>query len=167
MPARALLNLARVHWFVPLAPVLLLIEYGFARSTDWVQAGPAEAAILFDLCLFVPFLYLLCYRRRLAGAALLVRAAALSLLGIYLASQLVPEQAQHLLPRLSWLRTAGLAVLILVELRLFAAILRMIFTGETSAEQVAARGGAPLWVARLMLLEARFWRALWRLIRGR
>jgi hypothetical protein len=167
MPARALLNLARVHWFVPLAPLLLLLETGFARSTDWSRAGPAEAAILFDLCLFAPFLYWLCYRRRLAGPALLMRAAALSLLGIYLASQLVPADAQQLLPRLSWLRTAGFAVLILIELRLFAAILKMVLAGEASAEQVATRGGTPIWVARLMLLEARFWRALWRLIRGR
>lgn len=167
MPARALLYLARVHWFVPLAAVLLMVETGFARSADWSRAGPAEAAILFDLCLFVPSLHWLCYRRRLARPALLMRTAALALLGLYLASQLVPADAQQLLARLWWLRPVGLAVLLLFELRLFAAILRLVLAGEASAEQVAARSGAPKWVARLMLLEARFWRALWRLIRGR
>ena len=167
MPAQPLPKLARLHWFVPLAPALLLIEFGFARSTDWSRPGPAEAAILFDLCLFVPLLYLLCYSGRLAWPALLMRAGALSLIGLYLTSKLVPAGAQQLLPHLSWLRAAGLAVLVLVELRILAAVVRMILSGDATVDQVTARSGAPYWVARLMLLEARFWRALWRLIRGR
>lgn len=167
MPARSLSRYAAEHWFVLLLPVLLLLEYGFARSTDWARPGAAEAAILFDLCLFVPGLFLLCYRRRLPVRTLLIRAAALSLLGLFVASQLVPVGAQGLLAHLSWLRPFGLAVLALVELSLFVALVRMVYSGAPNADQVAARTGTPVWIVRLMLLEARFWKAVWRLIRRR
>jgi hypothetical protein len=155
----------RSHWFVVLLPALLLIEYGFARSTDWTSDRVAEAAILFDLCLFVPLLYLLCYRQSLSVRALLVRSAALCLAGIYIASLLVPPEGQVLLDDLSLLRPAGLVVLALIELKLLIELVKLVFSGRTTAEEIAARSGAPEWVARLMMLEARFWKALWALIR--
>ena len=163
--ARPLLKQARAHWFLPLLAALLLVEYGFARSTDWSSDGVAEAAILFDLCLFVPGLYLLCYRGRIRGRALIVRTAALALAGLYLASLLVPARGQVLLLQLSWLRPIGLAVLALIELKLLIEIVKLVFSGGSTAAEVAARSGAPLWVARLMFLEARLWKALWALIR--
>jgi hypothetical protein len=167
MPAQQMLTLAKLHWFTLLLPALLLIELAFARSTDWSRPGLAEAAILFDLCVFVPLLYLLCYRRRLAISPLLMRAAGLALLGMFLASHLVPQGAQQFLPHFTGLRLVGLVLLSLVELWLFTAILRIIFSADATAERITASSGAPRWIARLMLLEARFWRALWRLIRRR
>ncbi len=158
---------ARRHWFVPLLALLLVIETAFARATDWPNDGVAEAAILFDMCLFVPALYALCYRRRLALRPLLIRTFALAFLGIYIASTLVPPDAQVLIADLAWARTAGWGVLALVELWILVAVLKLVFGGGATAEQVAERSGAPAWVARLMLLEARFWKALWSFVRGR
>ena len=157
---------ARQHWFALVAALLLILEYGFARTTQWNGPDPAEAAILFDLCLFVPFLHWLCYRRQLPTQALMIRTFALSLSGLYLATWLVPPEAQSLLTHLSWLRPIGLAALTLIELKLLIEIVRLAFSGGTSSE-VSARTGAPEWIARLMLLEARFWKAVWRIIRGR
>jgi hypothetical protein len=157
---------ARTHWFVMLLPFLLLVEYGFARSTDWSRPGAAEFAILFDLCLFVPFLYFLCYRGRLATRALLLRSAALLLAGIWLATWLVPPEGRSMLDQLGGFRAIGLVMLAVAELGAMLIVIRLVFSGRSSAE-ISARSGAPEWVARLMLLEARFWKAVWRLIRRR
>ncbi|HWT11322.1 MAG TPA: hypothetical protein VN231_01060 [Allosphingosinicella sp.] len=163
--AESLLNQARRHWFLPLLPALLAAEYGFARSTDWARPGPAEAAILFDLCLFVPFLYLVCYRGRLARTPLAMRAAGLALLGLWIASILVPPERGILLSRLTWLRPLGLALLVLIELKLSLELIRMVLSGRSDPREIAARSGAPHWAVRLMLIEARFWKWVWRLLR--
>lgn len=156
----------RRNRFLPVLAALLAIELAFVRATDWAAPGPAEAAILFDLCLFIPALFLLCYRRRLARRALLVRAGALCCLGMWTAGALIPPEAHHLLGELGWVRTAGLAVLALVELSLALVALRLVLGGRAQAEEIAERTGAPRWIARLMLLEARFWKWLWRTMRG-
>lgn len=157
---------ARRHWFLALLPLLLTLEIAFARSVLWADDGVAEFAIMFDLCLFVPALYALCYRRRLALRALLVRTAALALLGVHFASKLVPTDAQTLVDDLAWARDAGGLVLALLELALVAWTVRLVF-GGASTDEIAARTGAARWTARLMQLEARFWKAVWRFLRGR
>ena len=63
--AHDLTGWARRNWFVPLLALLLAIEWAFARTTDWPRDGLAETVVLFDLCLFVPALHFLCYRRTL------------------------------------------------------------------------------------------------------
>lgn len=157
----------RRNWFVPVALASVAIEIGFTRSTDWSQPRLAEAAVLFDLCLFVPALFLVCYRHGRSAKALALRFVALACLGFYIASWLVPAAAQQLIVDLGWLRIAGMVVLALIELRLLVAAVRMVFRGNVQPEQLAERTGAPLWIARLMALEARFWKAVWRLVRGR
>jgi hypothetical protein len=98
---------------------------------------------------------------------LVLRTVALVCLGIYIATYLVPEPLQALLPQLGPLRIAGLAVLVLIELRLLIAALRIVWGSNGSVEQVQAASGAPAWIARLMVMEARFWKWLWSLIRRR
>lgn len=165
MTARAWL---KANWFVAAVPPLLLIEWWIVRAIGADMGPHLEAVVLFDLCLFMPLLYILCYGRTLPLKHLLLRVLGLTCLGVYLASYMVPNAAQQILPNLSAARTIGLAVLALVELRLLIAVLRVTFgRGEATAEQIGAASGAPAWVARLMLLEARFWKAAWRMIRRR
>ena len=45
-------------------------------------------------------------------------------------------------------------------------VVRLVFGGTATEADVVAHG-APLWIARLMLIEARFYKWLWRLLRGR
>lgn len=156
---------AASNWFLLLLPVVLLGEWGFSRLVPWSDPGFAEAAMLFDLCIFVPLLYALCYRKVLPPRQLLLRTAGLACLGIFIASKLVPAEAQVVLPHLSWARIAGLAVLALIELRLMVELMKLVFACGSTAEDIASRSGMPPWVARLMLLEARFWKAVWKLIR--
>lgn len=167
--AHDLTGWARRNWFLPLLAVLLAIEWAFARATDWRGDGLAEAVVLFDLCLFVPALHFLCYRRRLAWKPLLIRTAALASLGVYFASHLIPAEAQHLvagLAGLGWARLAGLSVLAALELWVVVKVVKLVFGGAVTEDDVVA-SGAPRWIARLMLIEARFWKWLWRLLRGR
>lgn len=157
----------RRHWFVPLALLLLAVEAMFVRSVDWSRGGVAEGVVLFDMAVTIPVLYVLCYRHQLPWRALVLRAAALACLGICLASWLVPAPARQLVDELAWLRTAGLVTLALIELRLVVAAIRLVFGGRADVAAMAAKTGAPEWIARLMLLEARLWKALWRWLRGR
>jgi hypothetical protein len=166
--ASAVRDWLKANWFVIAVPPLLLIEWLLVRSLGTEMGPHVEAVVLFDLCLFMPLLYVLCYRGKLPFKHLLLRVLGLTCFGVYLASYIVPNAAQQLLPNLSLARTAGLAVLALVELRLLIAVLRLTFGArEATADQVQAASGAPRWVARLLLLEARFWKAAWRLIRRR
>lgn len=157
----------RTNWFVALLPALIATEWFVTRSIGAEMGQALEAVVLFDLCLFVPLLYVICYRRTVPVRALALRAVGLACLGIYLSTYLVPAELQQLLPQLGWLRIAGIAVLMLIEARLLVAALRIVWGRNGTVEQVQAASGAPAWIARLMVLEARFWKALWRLIHRR
>ena len=168
MQTVALAPLMQRHWFLLLLPVLAYAAFGLAASIDWPRDGRlAEMALLFDACVSLPLLYFLCYRGRHTRKQMALRLIGLACAGIWLVSWLVPESSQSLLTRLDWLRTAGIAVLLLVELRLIIGVIKMAFSGKVSVDQLARASGAPPWIASLMLLEARFWRWVWRRIRGR
>src|SRR5687768_1232170 len=154
------------HWFVPVFALILGGLWLAARDALFMAEG-GEAAIIADLCLTVPILYILCYRRRHPALQLGIRALALACLGVWLGSWIIPAAEQSILVHLSPLRVAGLIVLAAIELRLLVAMLRLVFRGEASADEVSRATGAPPFVARLMLLEARFWKTVWRLIRRR
>ena len=156
---------SKANWFLLVAPALILLAWFVSRSTPWEQDARAmEAALLFDACVTVPALYALCYARALALWQLAVRMAGIACLGIYLVSWIVPAELQSLLPGFAWARTVGLAVLILIELRILLASIRLVFGTGVTAEQLSARTGAPPLVARLMVLEARMWKGLARFI---
>jgi hypothetical protein len=157
----------RRNWFLPALVLLLAIEWAFARATIWGRDGFAEAVVLFDMCLFVPALHYFCYRRSLARRALLLRTVGLAFLGFYIASHLIPPEARRLVAALGWARLVGMAVMAAIELWLVAAVVKLVFRGGATAEEVSASSGAPRWIARLMVAEARFWKYLWRLVHGR
>lgn len=154
------------HWFLPVFAIVLGGLWVAARDAMFM-AGGGEAAILADLCLTVPALYVFCYRRRHSVLQLGLRAVALACLGIWLGSWIIPPSDQTILTSLAPLRVAGLVVLALVELRLLVATIRLVFGRQTSAAEISRVTGVPPLLARLMLLEARFWKAVWRLIRRR
>ena len=156
-----------VNWFAVAVPVLLLVEWLVVRDVGGEMGHFLEAMVLFDLCVFMPLLYVLCYRFTVPRGQLVLRAVALACLGIYVSTYLVPEPMQAILPELGVLRIAGLAVLMLIELRLLIAAIRIVWGRDGSVEQVQAASGAPAWMARLMVMEARFWKRLWQMIRRR
>lgn len=156
------------NWFLLALPPLVAAAALLVRSAAWSEEGATlEAVLLFDACVSLPALYALCYARALPPWQLALRMVGIACLGLFLLGHIVPPEAQRLLPRFGWARTIGVVVLVLVELRLFVAALRLLFGSGASAQQISARTGAPPWIARLMVMEARFWKAVWRLLRGR
>lgn len=155
------------NWFWLLFPILLAISFGLAQWELWAARGAAaEAVLLFDWCVTVPALYAICYRA-MPPKRLLLRVLALACFGVWLVSWIVPEDAQRVVSQFAWARWAGLAVLALVELRVLAAAIRIAFSGKGTAADIEKASGAPPLIAKLMMLEVRFWRAVWKFIRGR
>lgn len=156
------------HWFILLVPVLLAGALLMSTTVDWQREGStAEAVLLFDACVTLPLLYWLCYRGKKAPKQLAIRMAALACLGVALAGWLVPAAHHDLIARVAWLRWLGLAVLALIEIRVVLLTVRLLFTSDVRPEKLAAEANVPLIFARLMALEARFWKAVWKLIRRR
>jgi hypothetical protein len=155
------------NWFAVVVPPLLLLEWLVVRSFGVEMGQLAETIVLFDLCLFMPALYVICYHRTVPLKALLLRVLALICAGGYLASYMVPASLQQILPELGVARIAGLAVIMLVELRLLIATLRLVWGRDAGLADLQAASGAPEWMVRLMVLEARFWKTVWRFLRRR
>lgn len=157
---------ARCHWFYLALPFLIIAALAFRASHPWSeQPSLGEATTLFDWCLFVPALYLICYRD-MPRRTLVLRALALVCGGIWIASQIVPDSAETILSEGKWLRGVGLAVLIIFEGLTAIAMLRVVFSAVPDLK-VLERQGLPPLLIKLMLAEARFWRWVWMGLRGR
>lgn len=155
----------RRNWFYPLLPIWLAAALGFRSTHPWTeQPALGEAVTLFDWCLFVPILYVVCYRA-MPGRALLLRAFALVCGGLWIAGRIVPDHAELLLKEWGWLRAVGITVLTLVEGLAAVSVLRVAFGSAPSSAELERQGVPPL-VARMILAEARFWRWVWAKLRG-
>lgn len=145
------------NWFWPLAAFLAAIAALIARTTPIQSLEGWEVAVVFDVLITIPVLFALCYRTKLTRNNLIIRIVALQCLGIWLATKIVPIEVQAVLPQLSWLRHVGVAILVIIELRVMMAMFRIIFKTETNEAELEQLG-MPSFLAKLALLEARFWR---------
>ena len=166
MTALSIRELASRHWFYLLLPVWLAASWSLRGSSMWNQQPRlGEAIVLFDWCIFMPVLFAICYRD-MPHRALALRMLALFCGGIWLAGQIVPPEAQDLLGFGAGLRWVGLIVLVLFEAAAIMAMLRIVF-GEAPSAAALERQGIPPVIARLMVLEARFWRWVWKRLTGK
>lgn len=145
------------NWFWPVTLVLMAAAWLLSRSLPPQELGGWEMAVLFDVLVTLPLLFAFCYRGKLTRNTLIIRILALQCLGIWLATKIVPVESQTLLPQLSWLRYAGLAVLVLIELCIMVVLFKTVFKVDTTSKQLEEIGMPPF-LAQLVLLEARFWR---------
>lgn len=152
------------NWFWPLAIILVAFATLLSRTVPAQTLQGWEIAVLFDVLVTIPALFALCYRTKLTRGNLVVRILALQCLGIWFATKIVPLETQTLLPQLSWLRYLGLGVLVVIELRVMVVIFRIIFKSETNSSDLEKLGMPPL-LAKLVLLEARFWRWVFSVIK--
>ncbi|MBJ7527720.1 MAG: hypothetical protein JHD10_10865 [Sphingomonadaceae bacterium] len=147
----------KANWFWPVAFALSVIVWLLTNTLPPQDLGYWELAVLFDVLVTLPLLFTLCYRRTLTSKNLIIRIIALQCLGTWLATKLVPVESQMVLPQLAWLRYAGLTVLILIEVRIMVALFKILFKPDTSSKQLEDIGMPPF-LAKLALLEARYWR---------
>jgi len=152
-------TMIRDNWFWPATLLLFAFVWFLAAATPNPLEPGFELALIFDAVVTLPALYFICYRKSLTRRRMAIRIVALQCLGIWLASKLIPTSEQHILPALKWVRYAGLAVLVLVELKLAMILFRLLFKpGVTEAE--LAQSGMPKFIAKWAMIEARFWRWL-------
>ncbi len=152
------------NWFWPLAVVLVLVAMLISKMTSPQPDNMWEVAVIFDVLITLPVLFALCFRKKLSLSKLAIRVIALQCLGIWLATKIVPLNSQVLLPQLSWLRYLGLGVLALLELKLIFILLKIVSKPGTTAAQLEA-ACMPPFIAKLMLIEARFWRWVFSIIK--
>lgn len=149
------------NWFYPLAVVLIMLAWVISLvSLERLSsgAGPGfEIALLADVFVTLPVLYWLCFRKSHSPAKLVLGIIAVVCSGLWLAGYSVPTAEQRILPQLSWLRYAGLAIVIGFEVRLAALVIRMVWRPQVKMADLAAEGVPPL-IAKLMLREVRFWK---------
>ena len=156
------------NWFVILLPALFAVSFFSLRSPEWRQSlAAAEAVTLFDWTVSVPLLFFLCYRSTLSPRQMTLRLVGLACFGVWIATLLVPVADQTILPKLGWVRVTGMILLGLLEVRLLVLGLQLAFSDKATAEELSRKSGAPPLLARLMLLEANFWRSVWRFISRR
>ena len=147
----------KANWFWLVALSSGVIVWLLTNTLPPQDLGYWELAVLFDVLVTLPLLFALCYRRTLTSKNLIIRIIALQCLGIWLATKLVPIESQMVLPQLAWLRYAGLAVLVLIEVRIMVALFKILFKPDTGSKQLEDVGMPPF-LAKLALLEVRFWR---------
>ena len=152
----------RGHWFYPLAIAVVLGDVSTLHFQDWRHPRLFESAVLFDLAVVLPLLYFWCYRAR--GTAVILPMVSLASLGIWATSQLIPAEHQHVLNSVGWLRTMAIAVLAMVEIKILFGFYKMIFSSDKTPEEIADELAndikLPLWLMRLVALEARILRSL-------
>ena len=90
-----------------------------------------------------------------------LRSLAIIFFGILFLSWIMPIEEQFLLPKLMVFRVGGISVVLVIEFFFLLGILKLLFSQNMSPEEVSQKSGAPLPIAKLMTLEARFWKWLW------
>ncbi len=149
----------KANWFWPLALLLVAMAWLLARFPSDDLPQNFEYAVIFDVLVSMPLLFVICYRAKLPRNQMIFRILALQCLGIWIAGKIIPLENQLILPQLSWLRSAGLVVLIALELWIMITVCKIAFSKSATADHLSSVGIPPM-LAKLMLIEARFWRRI-------
>jgi len=158
-------NPLRAHWFFLVAPLVIAADLFVALDPRGGIDRLVEAGLLFDLAVVLPCLYWLCYRGR--GRKAVIRAAALSCLGIWAALKLVPNRSRNC--SYTWLHCAMQASPPWCGWRWRCSwpstAPHSRGVGAGSCRSGAGHRGPSPWVARIVALEATFWRGAWRALK--
>jgi hypothetical protein len=158
----------REQWFfVAVLPIVVAIEWAFASTLDWALYPRSEWILLVDLCIFTPLVYFTFFGPSRAMRVRLIRTAGVAGIGILAARFIVPDANQFLLADLAILRNALLVFVIAFEIWVFGKIVSALYRRNATERELERDFAMPAWIARLMLLEAKFWKAVWRSLRGK
>lgn len=157
----------RGYWFYWLLLPCLFAAWHLSRTPAAIAAPlTLERVYLIDFALLLPVLYFVYLRPRVALCAALLRSAAIGAAGISFAAWLMPEGTGQVLPFLSWLRWTALPLVIAIELAAFVALMRYLYGSEPKEVELVAQGIPPL-IVKLLLMEARFWKRVFRFLGGK
>ena len=130
------------------------------------DALTTERVFLVDFAVLLPLMYFVYLRSRVNLGVAILRSVAIGAAGISFAACLMPEGTAQVLPYLSWLRLTAFPLVIAIELVAFAALMRYLFGSEPQEADLVGHGIPPV-VAKLMLMEARFRKAVFRFMTGK
>jgi hypothetical protein len=151
------------HLFLAAAGMVVLGVVITTQTANWMMEGNSiEIAIMVDLAILLPALYL--WLHRPLQKTVVLKSLAIGCAGIWLTGLLIPSQHQSLLPSFAWLRYIGIAILGYIEIRVFLIIYRAVLAqaspAEKYTEELAAATGIPKRFIELIVKEAIFWKVL-------
>lgn len=154
------------NWFYLLLPGLLFAAWSLSFTPE-AMADPVmlERVLLVDFLISLPLLYALFLRGTLPPLRIALRCGGLALAGLWLAALLIPDGEGQVLPHLAWLRAIALPIIIAIELLALIAIVKLAFAAEPDEAKLASFN-LPRPLIRLMILEARLWKWVWRKLNG-
>lgn len=152
-------------FFLIVLPIAIAIEWAFALSLDWTENPRAEWVALVDLCLFMPLVYFALFTSDLALKAKHLRCLAIAGIGLFAASFIVPDANQFVIGELSAARNAMIVFVLAFEGWVLWKVLSAVHHKGASVKELERDFAMPEWIARLMVLEARFWKAVWGLFK--
>lgn len=156
----------REKWFFLIAlPLAVAIEWAFARSLDWTTYPRSEWVALFDLCVFMPLLYVSAFSSELTRKARLLRCLGVAGIGLFAASFIVPAPNQFIIGELSHLRNAAMVGIVAFEGWVLWKVIGAVYRRNVDAQTLEREFAMPEWIAKLMVLEAKFWKAVWQFLR--
>lgn len=156
----------REKWFFLIAlPLAIAIEWVFARSLDWSAYPRSEWVALFDLCVFMPLLYLAAFTSELTRKARLLRCLGIAGTGLFAASFIVPEPNQFIIGELSAVRKVAMVGIVAFEGWVLWKVIGAVYRQNADAKTLEREFAMPEWIAKLMVLEAKFWKAVWQFLR--
>ena len=165
--AKARFQFRERYFFLLILPLAVIIEWAFAVTHDWLAYPRSEWVVLFDLCLFVPLLYFICFSSSLEMRARLIRTAGIVGMGLFAARFIVPEANQFVIADLAHLRNLMLVCVLAFEGWVFFKVIQAVYRRNADAAALERDFAMPAWIAKLMVLEARFWKAVWAFVRGK
>jgi len=160
------LSRPRERWFFLIVlPFAIAIEWAFAASLDWSAYPRSEWVALVDLCGLMPVLYLAAFTSDLSAKARGLRALGIAGIGLFAASWIVPSANQFLIADLASLRSAMFVCILAFEGFVFWKVLQALYAKNADAKAIERDFAVPPFVAKLLVLEAKFWKAVWSLFR--
>lgn len=157
-------NFQERYFYLIVLPFAYAIEWSFAASLDWQVYPRSEWVTLVDLCLFVPLLYFTLFSQALGLQARLIRTAGIAGLGLFAAQFIVPSANQFIIADLAALRNVLIGFVLLFEGWVLYRIVRAVYVRGADSTTLERDFAMPAWIAKLMLWEARFWKAVWSLV---
>jgi len=154
-------QLSEKWFFLLVLPLAVAIEWAFAATHDWVAYPRSEWVALFDLCLFMPLIYFGLFSRDLGRKARLIRTVGVAGFGLFASSFIVPESNQFIISELSSLRSGLIIVVLAFETFVFWKVVNALYKKNVDAKELERDFAMPEWVAKLMVLEAKFWKTVW------
>jgi hypothetical protein len=160
------LSKPREKWFFLIAlPLAITIEWAFARTLDWTAYPRSEWVALIDLCVFMPMLYLAAFTSELTRKARLLRCVGIAGAGLFASSFIVPEPNQFIIGELSAVRKVAMVGIVAFEAWVLWKVIGAVYRQNADAKTLEREFAMPEWIAKLMVLEARFWKAVWQFLR--